>query len=230
MGKVQGLKRNKQLQQRELNFYTLFWIFFAGCFIGVIVETIWCLIRWHKFESRSGLIYGPFNLIYGFGALVITLLLYRMLKKNGFWIFLIGGAAGGAFEYFCSMVQEYLFGSVSWDYREYQNMPFVFEGRTSLLHAFFWGLLSVLWIKYLLPPLLRRIPKTPSLIGQIVIWGLAAFMVVNIVISGLAVARMEERQRNIAASGTIDKIMDAYYPDERLRGIYTNIKFLHPSS
>lgn len=48
-----------------LNFYKLFWIFFVGCFLGVVIETLYCLVTRHRFESRQGLIYGPFNLVYG---------------------------------------------------------------------------------------------------------------------------------------------------------------------
>jgi|GEM_PF-4663813 len=59
-----------------LNFYKLFWIFFVGCFLGVVIETLYCLVTRHHFESRQGLIYGPFNLVYGLGALAMTLGLY----------------------------------------------------------------------------------------------------------------------------------------------------------
>ncbi|MBQ8333199.1 MAG: hypothetical protein IJX93_05440, partial [Clostridia bacterium] len=52
-----------------LNFYKLFWVFTIGCFIGVVIETFWCLLRYRKLESRKGLVWGPFNLVYGFGAL-----------------------------------------------------------------------------------------------------------------------------------------------------------------
>src|SRR5574344_779461 len=39
-----------------LNFYKLFCVFFIGCFIGVVVEVIFCFAVEQKFESRQGLI------------------------------------------------------------------------------------------------------------------------------------------------------------------------------
>ena len=69
---------NAQIDYRErqeahfaqgMTFYKLFWVFFIGCFAGVVLETIYCLIQRGHYESRVGLIYGPFNLVYGVGAL-----------------------------------------------------------------------------------------------------------------------------------------------------------------
>ena len=56
-----------------LGFYKIFWVFFLGCIIGVVVETLWCLATKFYIENRSGVIYGPFNPVYGVGAVVLTL-------------------------------------------------------------------------------------------------------------------------------------------------------------
>ena len=57
---------------RGLSFYKLFWIFTIGCVAGVVLENIWYLLAFHRITNRVGLVYGPFNPIYGMGALVIT--------------------------------------------------------------------------------------------------------------------------------------------------------------
>lgn len=44
-----------------LNFYKLVWIFIIGCVIGFGVEMVWCYVQHGYFESRKGLIYGPFS-------------------------------------------------------------------------------------------------------------------------------------------------------------------------
>ena len=66
-----------------LNFYKLVWIFIIGCIIGFVVETIWCYVQYGHFESRKGLIYGPFSPVYGFGGVLLTLSLYRLRERNG---------------------------------------------------------------------------------------------------------------------------------------------------
>ena len=118
-----------------MNFYKLFWIFVIGCFIGVVIETLWCLIRYRKLESRKGLVWGPFNLVYGFGALVMTLGLYPLRDNRDLFIFAAGALLGGVFEYVCSVVQEKITGTISWDYR---NFPLNLHGRINLLYCFFW--------------------------------------------------------------------------------------------
>ena len=72
-------------------FHKLFWVFFIGSFAGVVIETIWCIITRGHYESRVGLIYGPFNLVYGFGALALTYSLYKYRNRSAvysgiFWI------------------------------------------------------------------------------------------------------------------------------------------------
>jgi len=84
-----------------LNFYKLFWIFVIGCFLGVVIETLWCLLRYHKIESRKGLVWGPFNLVYGFGALVMTLGLWPVMDCRPPVIFLAGSVLGGACDFIC---------------------------------------------------------------------------------------------------------------------------------
>ena len=56
---------------RGLNIYKLLLILYIGSFAGVVVELGWCLLKHGYIESRAGLVYGPFNLLYGVGAVAI---------------------------------------------------------------------------------------------------------------------------------------------------------------
>ena len=203
-----------------LNGYKLFWIFFIGCFVGVVIETLWCLVMYHKLESRSGLIYGPFNPVYGFGAVVMTLCLYQLNKKRDLWIFAGGLVLGGAFEYLCSWVQEYLVGTISW---EYSYLPFNLNGRTNLLYSFFWGLLALVWVKSLYPQMSRLIERIPNQWGKGITWVLVVFMALNMGLSAMAVSRQTERHSGAPAQSGIDRFLDRHYPDELLWRVYPNM-------
>ena len=45
----------------------VFWIFMAGNILGVIVEGLWCLFRYGKWQTHVVTIWGPFNIVYGIG-------------------------------------------------------------------------------------------------------------------------------------------------------------------
>lgn len=207
-----------------LNFYKLFWVFFIGCFLGVVVETIWCLLTRLHFESRSGLIYGPFNLVYGFGALFMTLGLYWLRNRSKGWIFLGGVVIGSIFEYLCSWIQEKMFGTVSW---EYSNIPLNLNGRINLLYSVFWGLLALLWIKVIYPVMSRWTEKIPYKAGVPLTYLLLVFMIFNTIISGLAVGRMSERHHGIPAESSADFFLDEHYPDAMLEKIYPNMVYVN---
>ena len=81
-----------------LNFYKLFFIFMIGCVVGYCIEMLWCYLRLGYFESRQGLIYGPFSPVYGIGAVIFTVVLYRFRHANGVVIFLASGIIGGVFD------------------------------------------------------------------------------------------------------------------------------------
>jgi len=203
-----------------LNFYKLFWVFFIGSLIGVVLETIWCVITLHKIESRTGLIFGPFNPVYGFGAVFITFCLYKLRNQRDLFIFADGVVLGGAFEYLCSWIQELVFGTVSW---QYSHEQFNIGGRTTLLYGFFWGILALLWIKNVYPMMSTLIEKIPNRFGKTLTWIFIVFMVFNMSVSALAVMRQTQRRDSIPANNVVDKVMDQYFTDHFLKWVYPNM-------
>lgn len=205
-----------------MNFYKLFWVFFIGCFLGVIVETIWCFITRGYFESRTGLIYGPFNLVYGFGALIMTVSLSWLGKSRDLWIFIAGTFIGGIYEYLCSLIQEQFFGTTSWDYSQF---PLNFNGRVNLLYCFFWGILALLWLKDIYPRMSRLIEKIPNAYGKTITWICVVFMIINMIMSACVVLRTVQRKADVPPSGAFERYIDRHYPNERVERIYPNMQF-----
>ena len=205
-----------------VNFYKVALICIVGSFAGVVVELLWCLFRNRYIESRSGLVYGPFNLVYGIGAVVMTLALYRYRNRSSSISFVGGMLVGSVIEYVLSWGQETLFGSTSWDYSQ---VPFNLNGRICLLYSLFWGVLGVLWIKSLYPRLAQVILKIPNRFGKILTWALTIFIIFDCVMSLLAVDRWSERVHGEAASSAIDAFFDEHFPNDRMEHIYANMDF-----
>lgn len=206
-----------------LNGYKLLLIGVAGSFVGVIVELLWCLLTNGYIESRSGLVYGPFNLVYGFGAVALTVCLYRFRNRSAWISFLGGMIVGSVVEYLCSLFQEIVFGSCSWDY---SHMPFNINGRICLLYSFFWGFLGVLWIKDLYPRMAQWILKLPNRAGKIISWALAVFFIFNSFMTVAAMTRWTQRLDGVEPSTSFGAYIDERFPNERMEDIFANLEFL----
>ena len=157
-------------------FTKLFYLFVIGSFIGTILETIWAFCVDGHFEMRVGMVYGPFIPVYGGGACFLTAALYKLYKLNDTLVFVISAFVGAGFEYFCSWLQEQMFGTVSWDY---SDTPFNLDGRTNLMYALIWGFLGLVWVRYLYPWTAKLIEKIPKRAGAIITTFLIVFMAFN---------------------------------------------------
>ena len=199
-------------------FFKLFWIFVFGCIMGYFMEVIFNFVRTGEFETRQGLIYGPFAPVYGIGTLAFYLILPKFKKM---WqVFLVSGVLGGVTEYLCSYFQEKLFGTISWDY---SNQLFNFNGRTSILYCLVWGALGVAFIKFVYPYFDKIFDKVLYKIGTKVITAFSVvFMIFNISISSLAAQREYERREHIEAGSRMDVFLDEHFPDEILDEVYRN--------
>ncbi len=222
---------NAQIDYREkqeahfaqgMTFYKLFWVFFIGCFAGVVLETIYCLIQRGHYESRVGLIYGPFNLVYGIGALCLSGALYQFRNRGRVFSFVGGFIVGSVVEYACSWFQEVCFGSTSWDY---SNMPYNLNGRICLLYSIFWGILGIFWIKDIYPRMAKWILKIPNKVGKPLTWALLVFMVFNSVMTLFTSLRWTARREGIAPRNAFETYLDEHYPDERMQKIFANAEF-----
>ena len=205
-----------------LNLYKILLIGFVGSFAGVVMEMVWCLVRYGFIESRAGLVYGPFNLLYGAGAVLLTLALYPYRNRGAVWSFLGGFLVGSALEYVCSWGQEALLGSRSWDY---SAMPLNLNGRICLMYSFFWGLLGIFWIKDLYPRMAKLILKISNRVGKPLTWALTVFLIFNSIASIIAVMRWSERVAGEPPSSAFEEFIDQRFPNERLEKVYANMKF-----
>lgn len=202
-------------------FSKLFWLFMIGNVLGFVLETLWCLVTTHQFQLRVGVVFGPFIPVYGFGAVVITLCLYRLYKARDLKLFLISAVIGAAFEYLCSLFQEVAFGTVSW---EYSGTTLSIGGRTNLEFALCWGLLGLVWIKDLYPRVSEWIEKMPKKLGGVLTTVVCVLIVIDMAVSSAAVARQTERRHGIPADSRMDVLMDQIFTDDFLKIVYPNMR------
>lgn len=153
----------------KLNFFNLFWVFLVCCVLGLIIEVVYHMLFVDPgvYQDRAGLLFGPFSPIYGFGAVLLTVMLNRFYRKNFLIIFLVSALVGGVFEAAVSWWMQTSFGAIAWSYSAElapgipDPMAILFHGRTSTPFMCMWGVLGVMWIKLCLPRLLALINLIP---------------------------------------------------------------------
>ena len=216
---VEKPQRDKTVFAAGCCMQKLVWLFFTGCLLGDITETIFCRITAGVWMSRSSLVWGPFSIVWGFAIAAVTDLLYKYKDRSDRFLFLMGTALGGAYEYLCSVLSEMVFGTVFWDYSE---IPFNLGGRINLLYCFFWGFAAVAWFKIFYPVISGWIEKLPICAGRILTWVIVVFMCCNMAVSTMALIRSNERSQGIPATQSWQQTMDERFPDERMEKIYPN--------
>lgn len=207
-------------------FRKMFFIFLIGSVIGSIYEELLFVVTtWFKtgtpdFALRQGVIYGPFNVIYGFGAVIMCLVLVTK-KRSDLKVFLISAILGGLIEYFLSLGQEIVTHTVSWNYSDkFLNIG----GRTTIPYMVVWGLLGLLFVKYVYPFFSDLIEKIPPKPGEMIFRFMLVFMVLDMALSWTALIRQTLRHNHVPPFTPIGEFYDSYYTDEFLQRYYPNME------
>lgn len=209
---------------KDITLTRMVWLFLIGSVIGYVVETLFCLITSGVLECRQGMVYGPFSQVYGFGAVLLSLCLTPLIHKNNVWMFCGSAVIGGLFEIACSLIQEYIFHSVSW---QYADDPFaIFGGRTNLLYMLFWGLLGTLYMRLVYPKIIALIDRLPSRPRRFFTIAVALLLSLDMLVSAAAVTRWTARSAGIEPANRVEEYIDERFPDEMLEEIYPNLVFV----
>ena len=189
--------------------------------MGDLIETVFVWGTSGVLMSRSSLLYGPFSVVWGLGAAILTVVLRGLMDKSDRYIFVGGALMGGVYEYMCSVVTEKLFGKVFWDY---SKIPFNLNGRINLLYCVFWGIAAVIWVKEVYPRISALIEKIPMKVGKVLTWVLVVLLAVDVALSCMALGRMDQREKGIPATNAVQQFLDEQYPDEYLTQRYQTMK------
>ncbi len=218
--------KNKDVFASGISYYKLFWVFVTTSILGVGLEVFWDFICHDRIVMRTAFVFGLFIPVYGCGAVIFTLALNK-LHKCKILLFVSSAFIGGTIEFLFSFIQEYIFGSVSWNYSSYTGN---IQGRVDLRHVIMWGLLGIIWIKIIFPKLSIIIEKMPVAKGKIITNIVLVTLIIDTIISCMAVYRWSERQKNISAGNVVESVLDDVFPDKYMKFIYPTMKFAHKDS
>ena len=205
------------MEEKKLGFYELFYIFIAGCLFGYVIEVLWSFYRHHIFINHTALVIGPFNVVYGVSALTLSYILNKYRKENIFKLFIISFIIGTILEYTLSLVMEKMGGFVAWNYSRYfLNI----NGRVCLKYSIYWGILGVIWIKYIHPLVLIVIKSFNPKKAKIIMNFLIVFLLADTFLTFQAIDRAKEYEKGIPPESKYEEYLDNYYDIEYLNNMY----------
>ncbi len=208
----------------NLNLILLFWIFMVASILGLVLEDLFHVVVYGGYESRAGLVWGPFSPIYGVGAVALTLFLNRFYYTHDLVIFLIAMVVGAALEYGASWMMETFWHAIAWDYTGTFGS---INGRTNFFFGVMWGTLGLFWVRFVLP-IIKNVQRKflgrfEGKLFKAVSMVLVVFMVFNSVVTVLALHREGERTQGIPPRTQIDVVLDQVFPDEWLQRRFHNM-------
>lgn len=176
--------------ENKVNVHQLFWYFLIFSILGIFIETIYCFATTGVLESRKGLIWGPFCPVYGVSAAVLIFFLAPYKDKKILPLFFYGFIAGSVAEYLLSYGLEMIYGIRFWDY-SYTGQDI--NGRICLQYSIYWGILSVVLVKFIKPILDKGISKIkPSIRNKIEI-GMFIFFIIDCIFTVWGIQTYENR-------------------------------------
>ena len=209
----------------EYTFTEIFWLFLIYSFIGWIIEAAVGTIRNKSFTNR-GFSTGPFCLVYGAGAALMSVTLQELLN-NLFLLFIGCAIQATAVEWITGKTLERLNRHKWWDY---SDKRWNFDGYICLQYTVLWGILGVICLKYgnsLLFSLYSRIPEP---VTTIIVWVLMGYVLLDTLVSMAAALHFrpfKAGQSKIPLMRVVERRMANAYPviQEKAEDILREGKF-----
>lgn len=170
----------------NINLFELITYFIIYSFLGWVMESVVRSICERKIIN-TGFLKGPFCPIYGIGATIMFLFLEGFENKPVL-LFCIAIILLSAWEYIVGVLLEKLFHTKYWDYSDHK---FNFQGRICLTNSICWGILGVLFVKYIHPFVQEVLGKIDSNLLNYVVAILFAIFLVDTITSIINVKNMK---------------------------------------
>ena len=204
------------------DYFTLLWLFVGGSILGLALETVYHAIVFGGFESRPGLVWGPFSPIYGTGALALTVFLNRYYHSHNLVIFLVAMVVGSFIEYCASWGMEVFWGAIAWDYTGTFGS---IQGRTNFFFGMMWGMLGLFWVRIVLP-IIKRVFKainSDNPVLKILTVIMTFFLILDVIATFAALSRAKERADHVPASNPIQELCDEWFSDDFVKTRFQNM-------
>ncbi len=205
-------------------FYLILWAFIAYSFLGWVLEIVVAATKQREFINR-GLINGPFCTVYGFAAVVMTLVTQEL---TGFWLFVACTIIATVTELAAGRLIERCWHERWWDYRGLKgNLDGYISVGTSLL----WGVLGYIAMRWGNALLVRIYQFFSPTLAKILILFIGCVMLIDaaatlIILSGKSKRVEKWKSTDEWLDSVSDRIGSRIYRliNRRVRKAYPEVK------
>ena len=183
------------------SFGQMIWIVLVYSFLGWCCEVAFAAVRRGIFVNR-GFLNGPVCPIYGFGVLIVLLVL-EPVKDNLALLFFGSMVLTSALEFFIGFIMEQFFHDKWWDYSE---NPFNIKGYICLEFSLVWGAACVLVVDVIHPMIFKLICAIPE---KLSLWLMVFFTAVLISDAVITLLNMLKLPKRLRAIDELEKAMTA---------------------
>lgn len=189
-----------EIQIAGTDMYHIINWFYIYSFLGWLWESSYVSFKEKKLVNR-GFVTGPVCTIYGFGAVIVYLIL-KPISGNIILLYLGGVIVPTILEYATAVLMETLFHTSWWDY---SKNKYNFQGRICLGASLGWGVFSVI-LFYVFQPFVDRIVALYSVAtGELLVRIATLVYAVDFGMSYMNAMQIGEKLRNM------DAVMDELY-------------------
>lgn len=173
--------------------YEMCLLFIVWSFIGWAIEVCAHALKMGEYSNR-GFLSMPICPIYGFGVLIITILLHPFMDIP-ILMFICSSLICTAFEFFVGVTMKMIFNNVWWDY---SDEHFNFKGYICLKTSILWGL-GCLIVEYCAEPQIEwLVDSIPTTAGTVFIGVMCVLIIIDCSNSVAAVYKLNLRLKEIS--------------------------------
>lgn len=222
--KAERQVRDEFLNHLRLGRYQIVMVFFIGSVLGLLLEEAWMFVTAGVTESRVGLVWGPFSPLYGVGAVLLTLVTFklRQMHASGLVVFVVSMIVGGLLEQLTGWGMETFFGAVSWDYIA-GGIPGAITKWVAVPFLFFWGILGYVWYKLIMPDLLWALGVPTTRRKAIFVTLLSIYLVADIFMTIMCFERRAERDEGIPPANAFEAWIDENFNNNFMSEHFQNM-------
>ncbi len=213
---------SKNTTDAYITYDKLFWLYLAGCIAGVIIEGIFCLVTKGHWESHVVSVFGAFNVLYGFGAVLLYAGAVRLNDKNIFVRVALLTMTATILELLSGLLLRDGLGMRAWNY---DNKFLNYKGLICLSFSLMWGVAAFIICK-IYPYINVCLSKLKGRKWNIACIIFTVVLAVDLMLTGVAMVRWSERHYGISPIFKIVKQLDMLAPDEWMQARFMEWKFL----